>query len=314
METTRVKSTRSIRKKEVYKRLSEALANGLRCDVTLAPYTTFGIGGKADLFFPAEDPETLVFAVRTAQEFRLRFLLLGGGSNILVSDSGFKGLVIKNECRGILVNGDNIICQSGALLEDMVNRACAHGLSGLEFAAGIPGTAGGAVRGNAGAFGKSVGDRLTKAVILTTEGDVKEVSKKDFQFGYRESRLKETRDVLLSATFKLRKGDTTEIEERIAGNLKRRKESLPSQEKSAGCFFKNVVLNGRKVSAGLLLDQVGAKRMRQGDAKVFAGHANILINAGAASAADVRRLAAKLRRKIRGKFGIKLEQEVVYIN
>ena len=314
METTEVKSTRSIRKKEVYKRLSEALANGLRYDVTLAPYTTFGIGGRAEFFYRAVSPEALVFAVRTAQDLKVRFLLLGGGSNILVSDSGFRGLVIKNECRGILVNGDNITCQSGALLEDVVNRACAHGLSGLEFAAGIPGTAGGAVRGNAGAFGKSVGDRLTKAVILTTEGDVKEVSKKDFQFGYRESRLKETRDVLLSATFQLRKGDTTEIEERIAGNLKRRKESLPSQEKSAGCFFKNVVLNGRKVSAGLLLDQVGAKRMRQGDAKVFAGHANILINAGAASAADVRRLAAKLRRKIRGKFGIKLEQEVVYIN
>lgn len=314
METTKVKSTRSIRKKEVYKRLSEALANGLRYDVTLAPYTTFGIGGRAEFFYRAVGPEALVLAVRTAQDLKVRFLLLGGGSNILVSDSGFRGLVIKNECRGILVNGDNITCQSGALLEDVVNRTCAHGLSGLEFAAGIPGTAGGAVRGNAGAFGKSVGDRLTKAVIFTTEGDAKEVSKKDFRFGYRESRLKETRDVLLSATFQLRKGDTTEIEERIAGNLKRRKESLPSQEKSAGCFFKNVVLNGRKVSAGLLLDQVGAKRMRQGDAKVFAGHANILINAGAASAADVRRLAAKLRRKIRGKFGIKLEQEVVYIN
>ena len=314
METTKLKSTRSIRKKEVYKRLSEALANGLRYDVTLAPYTTFGIGGRAEFFYQAVGPETLVFAVRTAQDLKVRFLLLGGGSNILVSDSGFRGLVIKNECKGILVNGDNITCQSGALLEDAVKRACTQGLSGLEFAAGIPGTVGGAIRGNAGAFGKSVGDLLTKAVILTAEGNIREVDKEYFQFGYRESRLKQTRDVLLSAALQLKPGDKAKIKERIAGNLERRKESLPSQEKSAGCFFKNVVLNGRKVSAGLLLDQVGAKRMRQGDAKVFAGHANILINAGAASAADVRRLAAKLRRKIRGKFGIKLEQEVVYIN
>lgn len=314
METTKLKSTRSIRKKEVYKRLSEALANGLRYDVTLAPYTTFGIGGRADLFYRAAGPEALVFAVRTAQNLKIRLFLLGGGSNVLVSDSGFEGLVIRNESKDIVVNRDNVTCQSGALLEDTVNRACKQGLSGLEFAAGIPGTVGGAVRGNAGAFGESVGDRLTKATILTTEGDIKEVDRGYFQFGYRESRLKQTLDVLLSATFQLTCGDKAEIEERIAGNLKKRKESLPSQEKSAGCFFKNVVLNGKKVSVGLLLDQAGAKRMGQGDAKVFAGHANILINTGSASAEDVRRLVSKLRRKIREKFGIKLEQEVVYIN
>lgn len=314
METTQARSTRSARKKEVYERLFGALGDELKSDVTLAPYTTFGIGGKAAFFYRAVKPETLIFAVRTAQALKMRCLLLGGGSNVLVSDAGFEGMVIRNESDDILVSGNNITCQSGALLEDVVNRASSQGFSGLEFAAGIPGTAGGAVRGNAGAFGKSVGDRLTKAVVLKAEGDIKEVNREYFRFGYRESGLKRSQDVLLSATFQLKPGDKAEIKERIAGNLKKRKESLPWEDKSAGCFFKNVVLNGKKVSAGLLLDQVGAKRMHQGDAEVFAGHANILINAGSASCADVKRLATRLRRKIKDKFGIKLEQEVVYIN
>jgi UDP-N-acetylmuramate dehydrogenase len=314
MQTTQVRSTRSKRKKEVYERIFGALGDELECDVTLAPYTTFGIGGKAAFFYRAIKPETLVFAVRTAQALKMRFLILGGGSNLLLSDAGFEGLVIKNESDDILVGGNNVICQSGALLEDVVDRACMQGLSGLEFAAGIPGTVGGAVRGNAGAFGRAVGDRLIKAVLLTPEGDIKEVGRDHFRFAYRESRLKETKEVLLSVTLRLRKGDKARIEGRMADNLKKRKESLPWKDKSAGCFFKNVVLNGNKVSAGLLLDQVGAKRMHHGDARVFAGHANILINAGSASSADVRRLATRLRRKIKDKFGIKLEQEVVYIN
>jgi UDP-N-acetylmuramate dehydrogenase len=314
MQTTQVRSTRSKRKKEVYERIFGALGDELECDVTLAPYTTFGIGGKAAFFYRAIKPETLVFAVRTAQALKMRFLILGGGSNLLLSDAGFEGLVIKNESDDILVGGNNVICQSGALLEDVVDRACMQGLSGLEFAAGIPGTVGGAVRGNAGAFGRAVGDRLIKAVLLTPEGDIKEVGRDHFRFAYRESRLKETKEVLLSVTLRLRKGDKARIKGRMADNLKKRKESLPWKDKSAGCFFKNVVLNGNKVSAGLLLDQVGAKRMHHGDARVFAGHANILINAGSASSADVRRLATRLRRKIKDKFGIKLEQEVVYIN
>jgi len=314
METTKARSTRSTRKKEVRERLFGALGDELKFDVTLAPYTTFGIGGKAAFFYPATKPETLVFAVRTAQALKMRFLVLGGGSNLLVSDAGFKGLVIKNESDDILISGNQVTCQSGALLEDVVNRACTRGLSGLEFAAGIPGTVGGAIRGNAGAFGNSVGERLTKAVLLTSAGDIKEVEADYFRFAYRESKLKETGDLLLSATLRLRKGDRARIRGRIDGNLKKRRESVPWKDKSAGCFFKNVVLDGKKVSAGLLLDRVGAKRMHQGDARVFAGHANILINSGSASAADIRRLAARLRRKIEEKFGIKLEQEVVYIN
>jgi UDP-N-acetylmuramate dehydrogenase len=326
MVTTKVKSTLSPGKKEVYKKLFEALGGRLRQNVPLASYTTFGIGGKADFFYQARGLEELVRVIRIAQELKLCFFVLGGGSNILVSDSGFRGLVIRNECHHILTNRDNIICQSGAFLSDVVNQACKLSLSGLEFAAGIPGTVGGAIRGNAGAFGKSVGDVLTKAVILTEKGEIKEIDKGYFRFAYRESRLKsyghltqlrscgQTKDILLSATFKLKKQAKEEIEEKIRSNLKERERSLPVKEKSAGCFFKNIIESDRKISAGFLLDQIGAKGIHEGDAKVSIQHANILINAGKAKAADVRRLARKLKKKVKEKFDIKLEEEVVYIN
>lgn len=301
-------------KKEVYARLSQALGGRLKENVSLAPYTTFGIGGESDLFYQASTPEQLVRAVRGAQELKVRFLVLGGGSNVLVSDSGFRGLVIRNRCRQILTDGDAITCQSGGLLNDLVSAATEHSLSGLEFAAGIPGTVGGAVRGNAGAFGESLGDLLSRAVVLTESGEVKEVDRDYFRFAYRESRLKRTGEVLLSATFRLSQKDRRKIEERIDGILRTRKKSVPWQEKSAGCFFKNIIGPQGTISAGFLLDQIGAKGLQEGHAKVWPKHANIIINQGNAKAADIRRLAQKLKRKIRQQFDIELEEEVVYIN
>jgi UDP-N-acetylmuramate dehydrogenase len=314
MPITIIKPNPLTRRKETCKKLFEALGDRLKTDVALAPYTTFGIGGKADFFYPAAKPDELIDAVLTAQKLKVRFFFLGGGSNILVSDSGFKGLVILNQCRNIMVDQNTVTCQSGAILRDVIEQACRYSLSGLEFAVGIPGTVGGAIWGNAGAFGKSVGEVLSKAVILTEMGEIKEVEKDYFRFAYRESRLKTTGEVLLSATFALEKGDKKEIAEKIKENLKEREEKLPLREKSAGCFFKNVVQGDRRISAGLLLDQIGAKGMQVGDAKVSARHANILINAKSAKAQDVRKLACELKKKVKEKFGIKLEKEVVYIN
>jgi UDP-N-acetylmuramate dehydrogenase len=314
MGTTVSRSTLPTGKKEVYKELFQTLSHRLKRNVPLAPYTTFGIGGKADLFYQATKPGDLVFIIRTARKLGIRFFLLGGGSNVLISDSGFRGLVIRNQCGVIRVNKESITCQSGGILNDVVNLTCKNGLSGMEFAAGIPGTIGGAIRGNAGAFGKSVGEVLTQAVILTTGGDIKEVAQDYFRFAYRESRLKHSGEVLLSATFKLKELHREKIQKKITENLKKRKENLPWQNKSAGCFFKNVVSKTNKIAAGFLLDEVGAKEMYQGEAKVSEKHANILINGGSATARDVRRLAQRLKSKVKEKFDIKLEEEVVYIN
>ena len=313
MPITILKSNLSTRRKETYKKVFEALGDRLKTDVALARYTTFGIGGKADLFYPAAKPDELIDAIITAQKLKVRFFVLGGGSNILVSDSGFRGLVILNQCRNIIADQNTVTCQSGAILSDVIKQACNYSLSGLEFAAGIPGTVGGAIWGNAGAFGKSVGEVLSQAVILTEKGEIKEVEKDYLRFAYRESRLKTTREVLLSATFGLEKGDKKEIEEKIKENLREREEKLPLHEKSAGCFFKNVMQGNKKISAGLLLDQIGAKGMQIGDAKVSTKHANMLINAKDAKAQEVKKLAQKLKKMVKEKFGINLQEEVVYI-
>ncbi len=313
MTITIGKSTHPTKKKEMYQELSAALGSRLKLDVVLAPYTTFGIGGKADFFYRAKTPDELIYAIRTAQKLNLRFLVLGGGSNILISDSGFRGLIIKNECQKISANQNALTCQSGAGLDDVIKNACATSLSGLEFVAGIPGTVGGAIKGNAGAFGQAVGDVLTQAVLLTRNGEIKEVEKDFFRFGYRESILKKNGDMVLSATFGLKKQNQRVIENLIKENLKKRKANLPWKEKSAGCFFKNVVQGKEKISAGFLLDQIGAKGIRVGDAQVSAKHANILVNVKNARSSDVKKLSSLLKKRIKVKFNINLEEEVVYI-
>jgi len=259
-------------------------------------------------------PEDLIKAIQIAREVKIPLLVLGEGSNVLVSDSGFKGLMIKNRCDKIFLSDKKITCQSGANLDDLVSLSCENSLSGVEFAAGIPGTIGGAVYGNAGAFGKGVGDLLTEAVILTPQGSIERVQKGYFEFGYRDSKLRKTKDILLSATFEFKKGEKEKITKEVQKNLERRRERLPQKEKSAGCFFRNVVDNGKKISAGFLLERVGAKKMRQGEAAVFKKHANILINLGKAKAKDVRRLANSLKRKVKEEFDIDLEEEVVYLS
>ncbi len=314
MTTKKERAKSSIYQKEVLESLFEILGPGLKRNEKLGPHTTFGIGGEADLFYLAGIPEGLIRAVQVATQSNIPFFVLGGGSNVLVSDSGFRGLVIENGCDKISSNGKKMACQSGARLDDLVNLSGENSLSGMEFAAGIPGTIGGAVFGNAGAFGKTVGDLLTEAVILNSEGRIERVEKSYFEFEYRDSRLKESGDILLSATFELKEGGQKKIKSEIQRNLEQRRKTVPQKEKSAGCFFKNVVDHGKKVSAGFLLERAGAKGMRQGEVAVFEGHANILVNLGTATAKDVRRLANSLRRRVKERFDIDLEEEVVYLS
>lgn len=308
------KQTHPRRKKKAYQKLHDALGQRLKSDVILAPYTTFGIGGKADLFYRAKTPDELVCAIRTAQKSKVDFLILGGGSNLLVSDSGFRGLVIKNVCRHVIIEQNTITCQSGTRLHHLVKEASNSSLAGLEFAAGIPGTVGGAIRGNAGAFGKAVGDVLTQAVILTRKGQIKEVDRNYFSFGYRDSILKQSEDTVLSATFKLKKKNKRLVEKQMAEYLERRRKNLPWKEKSAGCYFKNIVRGKKKIPAGLLLEQIGAKGMQVGGVRVSDRHANILINVKNGKSADVKKLSSLLTRMIKTKFNINLKEEVVYIS
>lgn len=298
--------------KEIRKELKSILGDNLKEKEVLAPYTTFRIGGEADFFLRVKKINELVNAVLVARELNIPYFVLGNGSNILVSDEGFRGLVIKNDCRRIDVIDAKISCQSGALLQDLVNLSKENSLKGLEFCAGIPGTVGGAIFGNAGAFGKSVGEFLEEAVILTSSGNIEIKGFEYFEFDYRESKLRKTKDVLLSTVFKLKKGKKDKIEKKVAENLEKRKKSIPYKKASAGCFFKN--LKNQGLSAGYLLDQIGAKNLSVGDAKVFSKHANIIINSKNAKAKEVKRLARILKKKVKIKFNVDLEEEVIYLS
>ncbi|HEX9917337.1 MAG TPA: FAD-binding protein, partial [candidate division Zixibacteria bacterium] len=205
----------------------------------LANWTTLGIGGRCDLFYAAKKPEDLIRVVLASKRFSIPYFVLGGGSNLLVSDKEFRGLVIKNKCNRIRVEKNRIICQSGALLKDIVSIAKTHSLAGLEFAVGIWGTVGGAVYGNAGAFAQSIGDILEQGVVLTSSGRIENVKKDFFEFGYRDSKLKSSRDILLSVVFKLKKGNSKSIEDKMRKNLAQRSIRVPNRMKTAGCYFKN---------------------------------------------------------------------------
>jgi UDP-N-acetylmuramate dehydrogenase len=197
----------------------------------------------------------------------------------------------------------------------LVDYALANGLEGLEFMAGIPGTVGGAVSGNAGAFGQCLGDFLEEAVLLSRRGEEVRVSRDHFEFGYRHSKLKIDHDILLEATFRLRPGDREVIRAKIAGNLAVRTKRHPAPDTAyAGSYFKNPPLaEGKKTAAGYLLEQVGAKELKIGGAAVFPGHCNLLINADNATARDVLALAAELKDRVKAKFGIVLEEEVIFL-
>lgn len=298
----------------VYKKLRSFLGDKLKQNVVVANYTYFKIGGPCDFFFEARKIEDLINAVLLASDLKMSYFILGQGSNLLVSDKGFRGLVIKNRCQRIEVNKNRIVVQSGAKLKDLVNMATSNSLTGMEFCVGIPGTVGGAVCGNAGAFGHSIGEFLEEAVLFTKDGEIKIVDKDYFDFDYRKSKLKRTYDILLSAAFKLRKGKKERIKLKLYNNLTERNKRLPKRRNSAGCFFKNIIADdGNKISAGLLLDQVNAKKLRVGDAAVFNRHANVLINRGQAKAKEVKELARILKDRVKKRFGLKLEEEVVFV-
>ncbi len=299
----------------------EALADalpGVRRGVPLAPFTTFRIGGAADLFIEAASRDALVEAIRAARAHGVPYFVLAGGSNLLVDDGGIRGLVVRNLAAEVRRDGDHLTVGSGLPLGDLLEAAARESLSGLEFAAGIPGSVGGAVYGNAGAYGKAVQDVLVRASLLTPDGRVVEVAPKALGFTYRMSVLKSSGDVVLGATFALTPGDPERIRQAMAEiiHLRESKHPDPARFGSAGSYFKNLPApapGARRTPAGLLLEQVGAKGMSVGRAEVAQEHANFIVNPGGATAADVLDLARRLKTLVHDRFGVTLEEEVLYV-
>lgn len=302
----------------IKQQLFQALGRQLEEEVPLAPLTTIKIGGTAALFFPAKSSGLLIEAIEQAHQLGIPFWLLGGGSNLVISDEGLDGLVIVDSNRERFeVTDTTITVSSGMALAELVNVCRERALAGFEFAAGIPGSIGGAVCGNAGAYGCTVGDRLIEAEIWTPDGKIQKVPSGFFQFEYRESVFKRTEGVVLTAVFRVESGDRQQIEAEMDQNLKRRWERLPPPHvPSAGSFFKNLPPERpgeHRRAAGYFLEQSGVLGMRVGGAQVFEKHANIIVNVGGATARNVRNLALQMKAKVQEKFGITLEEEARYL-
>ena len=282
----------------------------------LAKHTTFAIGGPAKYFAVAKTKEEILEAIGFAESKKLPFFLLGGGSNILINDNGYDGLIIKIQIGGIKVDENKITTGAGALLSQLVNESANKGLSGLEWAVGIPGTIGGAVNGNAGAYGHSVSESVDEIIVLMEEGGQwkeRKYSNKECRFQYRKSKFKylANREIILEVNFRLQKGNAEEIKEKMKNIILWRKGKIPTQP-SAGCVFKNIKNDGQLVvAAGKLIEECGLKGMKEGGAEIPPLHGNYVVNAGSAKAKDVVKLINLCKQKVKEKFNLKLEEEII---
>lgn len=283
-------------------------------DEPLAPYSTFQTGGPADLFVDADNSDILGRAIKLASELNLTCFVIGQGSNLLISDLGFRGLIIRNHILGHEVKDNEIYCGAGELLDNIVDLATENSLTGLEFAAGIWGTMGGAVYGNAGAYGSQISSVLKEAELIDTNGNIRLEKGEYFQFTYRHSYLKTTGEIVTGMTISLNPGEQGKIRARVDDIRDERGFKHPVQPCSAGCFFKNVEDPSQphgKLAAGKLLEEIGAKEIVLGGAAVYEKHANIIINREHATSKEIRQLADKLKEKVKQKFGIELDEEVI---
>lgn len=288
--------------------LKKRLGERVKLDEPLGRYTTFKIGGPADLFYEANTEKELVEVIRLSQKFGVPLFILGGGSNVLFNDEGFRGLVIKNRYMLYAIRHTQIIASSGAPLGKLIEEAANHSLSGLEFCVGIPGTIGGAIVGNAGVKDKAIGDLLEKVKVLDEKGEEVNFTQDQCQFNYRRSRFQEEPGVILEVTLKLKKGKQPEIKKKMEEYVQARINQ--PKEPSAGSIFKNPP----RQSAGDLIEQVGLKGESEGQAQISEKHANWIINLGGASCLDVLELISLAKSKVRSKFGIELEEEIQIIS
>lgn len=279
--------------------------------VSLKKYTTFKIGGLAEYFFIAKTKKELITAVQTAKKLDLPFFVLGGGSNSLVSDKGYGGVIIIAQNKKIKAERIGIFSEAGTSLSKVVAEAAKKALGGMEWAAGIPGTVGGAVYGNAGAFGKSMKDVVDVVEVFDAKKNkIAEMKNKDCRFGYRQSVFKKKPHlVILSCRLKLKKRDRGEIKEECREYLDYRFSNHPTQP-SAGSIF----MNPKGFSARELIEACGLSGKKIGGAQISKKHPNFIINTGGATAEDVLKMVKLVKKEVDKKFKIKIKEEIVKIS
>jgi UDP-N-acetylmuramate dehydrogenase len=295
----------------------------------LARYTRFGIGGPADLYAETGSIEAFIAAMEAAREIGIPTMVIGGGTNLIVSDTGFRGLVLRYRGEALLSADGRVVAQAGAVLQDLVDFTFARGLKGLETLAGIPGSVGAAVYGNAGAYGHSISERVVR-VQFYDGACVRVFDNEECQFHYRESIFKRNKEwIVFSAQLLLERADAAVLRRAADDILKVRNEKFPITMKCAGSVFKNLlmaelpgpvaaevpekVVREGKIPAAWFLEQVGAKGMTRGDIHVADYHANLIYNAGDGTAADLCALIQELKARVRDRFGMDLEEEVQYV-
>jgi UDP-N-acetylmuramate dehydrogenase len=281
-------------------------------------HTSFRIGGPADLYAVATGSQQLVELVSLARERDIPYLIIGRGTNILVADEGIRGLVIENGSQQISFEdagraGSVLYAESGALLGDLARESARRGLGGLEWAVGIPGSVGGAIVGNAGAYGRYMGDVARKATVLARDGTVRQLAAAEMDFGYRTSRFKGQagkgcQEVILSAELELHPESAQSLAQKMAEYTRRREASQPTGP-SVGSVFKRT----KQYPAGFLIEQAGLKGTRIGGAQISSKHANFIINLDGARAADVKALIDLAQDQVREQFGVELEPEIEFI-
>jgi len=285
----------------------------IRRNVPLRDLTTLRIGGPAALVCPVRTPADAQRFQEFADTAGIPSWILGAGSNVLADDDGFPGLVLHVATDRCEVRGDTLTAGCGLDFDDLIVHSLESRLTGLEFGSGIPGTLGGALAGNAGCYGHEIGEFLAEALVLTPDGRLERVGPESFGFRYRSTDLREAGHVLLEATLHLGCGDLDAAARVRADHLADRRAKHPVDLPCAGSWFRNLPPaepGGRRRSAGALLEQAGAKGMHEGDAAVFEKHANIVVNRGAATSAQMDRLVRRLRAAVREQFGVELVEEV----
>lgn len=278
---------------------------------SMAAHTTFRVGGPADCLVELENAEQLQKVQRYLNQVEIPYVVLGNGSNVLVSDEGYRGIVLQvgSKMSRILVEGNCIIAQAGALMSQVARIAYEHGLTGFEFASGIPGTVGGGVVMNAGAYGGEMSQVVTKVTVVNPQGEIMELDNATMEFGYRYSTIKNQPFVVTEVSYELKQGNPEEIKAAMDDLAMRRREKQPLEYPSAGSTFKRP--EGH--FAGALIMDAGLRGFQIGGAKVSDKHCGFVINAGNATAADVMDLIREVQARVKEKFQVDLEPEVVFL-
>ncbi len=321
--------SQAVEMKETAARLAGIEGLALFPDEPLAPHTRFGLGGPAAILADTASEPAFVEALRMLGASGIAWTVIGGGTNLIVSDRGYSGVVLRFRGKALARDGERVQAQAGATLQSVVDFAIGHGLEGLERMTGIPGFTGGAIYGNAGAYGQSIADTLESARVFDGER-VRRLEGSECAFRYRDSVFKRNKEwLILKAVFGLRNGAADALKASADEILVTRNRKYPPDMRCAGSIFKNLILDELpetvrsqvpdsvvkkgKVPAAWFLDQAGGRGMKRGGIHVAGYHANLIYNDGTGSARELRWLIGELKRRVEARFGLRLEEEVQFL-